>query len=345
MQENATMSTAEMPPPPVVMTQMLWNGIWITKALFVVAKLGIADLVAAGPQTTEALAEATGTHAPSLGRVLRALACVDVFAQDDAGRWNMTPLAATLQSDVPGSLRAMALLTGAPWHWDIWGSFLHGVETGETPWKHASQMSLFEYFMQHPDRFKEFDGAMTGFSGVEAQAVVAAYDFSGIGTFVDVGGGQGLLLATILRATPGLSGVLYDLPPVVDGAQKLLADAEVLHRCQVVGGDFFEAVPPGGGAYILKNIIHDFDDDQAIMILQRCRRAMGPEARLLLVQEALPTGNVPSAGKLLDLQMFLIGGRERTEAEYRALYSAAGFDLTRVISTPSPLHVIEGVPV
>jgi hypothetical protein len=204
-------------------------------------------------------------------------------------------------------------------------------------------MSLFEYFMSHPDHFELFDGAMSGFSGPEAQAVATAYDFSGIRTLVDVGGGHGLLLATILRANPHLRGVLFELPPVAEGAKRHLAELDVLDRCAVIAGDFFESVPAGGDAYILKNIVHDFDDERAIAILKNCRRATSSQAKILVVQEALPAGNTPSVGKLLDLQMLLIGGRERTEDEYRALYGAAGFELTRVVPTPSPLHVIEGV--
>jgi hypothetical protein len=337
------MNTTESLPPPIVMTQLITGGVWITKSLYIAAKLGIADLVATRPQTAGELAQAAGAHAPSLYRVLRALASVGVFAEDETGRFHLTPLAETLQSSTRGSLRDMAIVWGAPWHWQAWGSLLHGVQTGATAWDHALGMSLFEYFMSHPDHFELFDGAMSGFSGLEAEAVAAAYDFSGIRTLVDVGGGHGLLLATILRANPHLRGVLYELPPVAEGARKLLAELEVLERCAIVAGDFFESIPAGGDAYIFKNIVHDFDDDRAIAILTNCRRAMSPQAKILLVQEALPTGNTASVGKLLDIQMLLIGGRERTASEYATLYAAAGFELTRLVPTPSPLHIIEGV--
>jgi hypothetical protein len=336
------MSHAELP-PPVAMTQMITGGVWITKSLYIAAKLGLADLLAQGPRTSAELAEAAGAHAPSLHRVLRALASVGVFAEDETGRFHLTPLAATLQSG-PGSLRDMAIVWGEPWHWEIWGSLLHGVQTGEVPWQHASGMQLFEYFTRHPDRFAQFDGAMSGFSGPEAQAVVAAYDFAGSSKLVDVGGGLGLLLAMILRATPAARGTLFDLPPVIADAGQLLAALEVADRCELVAGNFFEAVPAGGDTYLLKNIVHDFGDEQALAILRQVRRAIAPGGKLLVIQEALPPGNAPSAGKLLDIQMLLIGGRERTAEEYDRLYAAAGFELARIIPTPSPLHIIEGVP-
>jgi hypothetical protein len=323
---------------------MIAGSVFLSRALYVAAELGIADLLAREPQTSAALAEACHAHAPSLGRVLRALASVGVFAEDEQGRFGLTPLAETLRSDTAGSLRALAQFYGAPWHTHAWDSLLHGVQTGETPIVHATGMSVFEYFMSHHDHFALFDQAMTGFSVAEADAVVAGYDFAGIARVVDVGGGHGYLLASILRANPALRGVLFDLPPVVDGAQALLDRLGVAERCEIVAGDFFQAVPAGGDAYLLKNIIHDFTDEQACIILSACRRAMGDGARLLLVQEVLPPGNAPSPGKLLDMQMLLIGGRERTEAEYRALLESAGFALQRVVQLPAPLHIIEATP-
>jgi hypothetical protein len=326
------------------MGQMIAGSVFLSRALYVAAQLGIADLLAEGPRTSVALAEACGAHAPALARVLRALASVGVFAEDEQGRYGLTPLAETLRSDATGSLRALAQFYGAPWHNQVWDSLLHGVQTGETPIVHATGMNVFEYFMGHHDHFALFDQAMTGFSIGEADAVVAGYDFAGIERLVDVGGGHGYLLGSILRKYPSLRGLLFDLPPVVDGARALLDRMDVAERCEVVAGDFFTAVPPGGDAYILKNIVHDFDDQVAGAILRSCRRAMGDRARLLLVQEVLPPGNAPSPGKLLDMQMLLIGGRERTEAEYQALLAASGFALQRVVSQPAPLHVIEATP-
>jgi hypothetical protein len=338
------MMSTDTAPPVVVMGQMIAGSVFLSRSLYVAAQLGIADLLAHEPQTPARLAEACGAHAPSLGRVLRALASVGVFAEDERGRFGLTPLAETLRSDATGSLRALAQFYGAPWHMQVWNSLLHGVQTGETPIEHATGMRVFDYFMSHQDHFALFDQAMTGFSIAEADAVVAGYNFSSIERLVDLGGGHGYLLGSILRAHPSLHGVLFDLPPVVDGARALLDQMGVADRCAIVAGDFFQAIPAGGDAYMLKNIIHDFDDEPASAILRSCRRAMGAGARLLLVQEVLPPGNAPSPGKLLDMQMLLIGGRERTEAGYRALLEASGFALKRVVQLPAPLHVIEATP-
>ena len=331
-------------PPPMLMAQLITGGVWITKALYVVAELGIADRVAEQPQTAEALAEAAGAHAPSLFRVLRALASIGVFAEDEQGRFSLTPLADTLRSDRSGSLRSMALLWGHPEHWQAWGSFLDTVRTGRSAFDLAFGVPLFEFFAQRPHIAQIFNEAMTAFSGYEADAVAAAYDFSGVDTLVDVGGGQGLLLATILQRFPSLRGVLFDLPSVVTASTAPLDALGVRGRTMVVGGDFFTAVPDGGDVYILKNIIHDFDDPQARTILSVVRRTISANGRLLLAQEVIPPGNAPSGGKLLDMQMLLIGDRERTEAEYRELLAEAGFRMTRVVPMQMPLSLIESVP-
>lgn len=332
-------------PPPIVMAQLITGGVWITKALYVAAALGIADRVSEHPQTAEELAAATEAHAPSLYRVLRALASIGVFAEDEDGRFSLTPLADTLRSDCSGSLRGMALLWGHPEHWHAWGSFLDTVRTGRSAFELAFGVPLFQFFAQRPEIAQMFNDAMTAFSGYEAAAVAAAYDFSGAGSLVDIGGGQGLLLATILQRFPGVRGVLFDLPAVVTAGNAPLDALSVRDRTTVVGGDFLTAVPDGGDVYILKNIVHDFDDHQVRTVLSVVRRAIGTNGKLLLVQEVIPAGNTPSAGKLLDMQMLLIGGRERTEAEYRGLLEEAGFRLTRIVPTQVPLSLIEAVPV
>ncbi len=334
----------DTPPPVVAMSQMIAGSVFLSRALYVAAELGVADQLAEGPRSVAALAEACNAHAPALGRVLRALASVGVFAEDEQGHFGLTPMGETLRSGTTGSLRALAQFYGAPWHADVWNSLLHGVQTGETPIVHATGQSVFEYFMSHHEQFALFDRAMTSFSVAEADAVVAGYDFSGISRLVDIGGGHGYLLGSVLRKEPALRGVLFDLPPVVDGAHALLDRFGVADRCELVAGDFFQSVPAGGDAYLLKNIIHDFADEPAAAILRSIRRAMRPNARLLIVQEVLPAGNAPSPGKLLDMQMLLIGGRERNQADYRALLESAGFQLARIVQLPAPLHVIEAMP-
>ena len=243
-------------------------------------------------------------------------------------------------------MRAMAMMNVASWHWQALGDLLYSVQTGKAAFDHAHGMAPFEYFEQHPEAHDTFNRAMAGYSAQTSGAIVAAYDFAGIGTLVDVGGGHGALLAAILQANPGLRGVLFDLPDVVAGAPGVLEAAGVAERCEVVGGDFSDSVPPGGDAYLLKNIVHGMDDERATALLERCRRAMVDRSKLLVVELTVPSGNEPSLGKVIDLEMLLMtrGGRERTEDEYRALFEAAGFRLTRVIPTASPLSVIEGVP-
>lgn len=332
------------PPPPAAMAQLINGGVWITQAIYVAAKLRVADQLTDGPRTINEIAAAVSAHPESLYRVLRALASIGIFAEDAGGSFALTPMAETLRTDLPGSLHGMALLWGEPFHWNAWSKFVDGVRRGETPLELYYGMPLFQYMTANPDHFQIFDDAMTGFSGFEAAAVAGGYDFSAFGTLADLGGGHGFLIAEILRANPGLRGILFDLPPVVGGAGSLIDQAGVRDRCEIAGGSFFEQVPQAD-AYILKNIVHDFSDDQVVALLKKIRQSIAPDGKLLVVQEALPEGNAPSVGKLMDMQMLFIGGKERTEAEYRKLYAAAGFELRRVLPTQSPLHIIEGVPV
>jgi hypothetical protein len=327
----------------------LWrmtNGYQVSQAIHVVATLGIADLLKDGPRSADELAEATGTHASALYRILRALASVGVFAEQSDGRFGLTPLAEHLRTDVPGSLRSWAMLIGRPYYFTTWGHLLHSVKTGEPAFPHVYGMPAWEYRASHPEESALFDGAMTGLSLAEAEAVVRSYDFSGIGVLVDVGGGKGALLAAILAANPALSGILFDQPHVVADAKDLLERAGVADRCEVVDGDFFKAVPGGADAYLLKSIIHDWDDASAIEILGKCRAAMADSARLLLVERGIRPANEPDPAKFIDLMILvMLGGRERTAEEYERLYTEAGFKVSNTIHTGSLLDIIEGVPV
>jgi hypothetical protein len=294
--------------------------------------------------TAEDLARAAGAHAPSLSRVLRALASVGVFAEDESGCFGLTPKARLLASG-PGSLRATAISLAEPWHLRVWDSFLHAVQTGENAWRHGTGQDLFDYFSTHPEHAQIFDDMMTEFSVIEGAAIADAYDFSAFHTVADIAGGNGFLLATLLERYPAMRGILFDLPRVTAGAGKYLTHNGIAARCEIMSGDMFHFVPGGADAYLLKNILHDWDDGAALRLLSNIRRAMGPQSRLLAMQEALPPGNAPSAGKLLDMQMLLIGGRERTEAEYEQLFREADLELIRIVPTSVPLHVIEAVPV
>ena len=310
------------------------------------AKLGIADLLKDSPKSCDELATATGTNAPSLYRVLRALASLGVFAETQPNHFTLTPLAACLQSDTPNSVRACVIMQGEV-NYQAWGEFMHSVQTGGSSFEHIYGMNLYEYLAQNPESAKIFDDAMTNLSVIQSAAIAASYDFSSIQTLVDIAGGQGLLIASILKSNPTLKGVLFDQPPVIERAKRFLEAEGVLERCQLAAGNFFESVPEGGDAYILKYIIHDWDDERAIAILKQCHKVMPANGKILVAEQVIPPANEPFMGKLLDLQMLVMtdGGRERTEAEYRALFEKAGFKLTRIVPTQREVSIVEGIRV
>ncbi|HKP88140.1 MAG TPA: methyltransferase [Blastocatellia bacterium] len=339
-EQNTLLEAGEA--PPMMMLKMI-SGFWISRAIYVAAKLGIADLVKDRAMTAAELAEATGTHAPSLYRVLRALASVRIFAKDDGGRFHLTPLAATLQSDAPGSLRYMAMTELGEEHYPAWELVLQSVKTGEIAFDRRFGMPIWEFFEKNPENASIFNNAMSNMTAGLEEALLASYDFSSIRKLVDVGGGHGGLITSILKANPSMRGVLFDAPSVVEGARQKISAAGLQERCELVGGDFFKSVSEGGDAYILKWIIHDWNDEQSVAILTNCRRAVAPGGKLLLVEAVIPPGDEPSFSKFIDLNMLVMtGGRERTEAEYRNLLQAAGFELTRIVPTPTPFSVIEG---
>ena len=322
------------------------NGYQASQAIHVAATLGIAELLEEGSKSVDELAEATGTYAPTLYRLLRALASVGVFTEQSDGRFGLTPSAEYLRTDAPGSLRAWARLIGQPSFWASWGHLLHSVRTGEPAFPYLHGTNVWEHRAAHPEEGEIFDAAMTGLSAPVAEAVAQSYDFSRVGVLADVGGGEGGLLATILAANPALRGVLFDLPHVVAAAGALLKRAGLADRCEVVGGSFFETVPKGADAYLLKSIIHDWDDAAAIEILHMCRAAIADTGRLLVVEPVIQPGNEPDRAKFSDLNMLvMLGGRERTAEDFERLYAEAGFRLTSIVPTGSPpFNIIEGVP-
>jgi hypothetical protein len=332
-------------PPPIALVN-LTTGHWTMQAIYVAAELGIADLLRDGAKSCGDLSQSAGVNARSLYRLLRALASVGIFAQDTDGRFALTPMAECLQADAPGSMRAWALIMGAPQNFQPWGELLHSVKTGETAFDHVHGMGFFDYLGKHPEEGRLFDESMTNFSGPEISAIVSSYDFSGIDTLVDVAGGYGSLLGAILKANPSMKGVLADLPAVIEGARRQLESSNLADRCVVAPMNFFESVPAGGDAYLMKHIIHDWDDERSNTILKNCHRAMAGKGRLLLAETVMKPGNDPEFGKWLDLAMLVYaGGCERSEEEYHDLLAAGGFRLTRIIPTQSPLSVIEAVPV
>jgi len=323
----------------------MMTGYWVTQALYVAAKLGIADLLSDGPLSCDELAGRSGTHAPSLRRTLRALASVGVFSEVDPGRFTLTPLATLLRTGDPHSVRALAIMY-AEEQYRAWGDFLYSVRTGQPAFEHQFGMDVFEYFARNPHASAMFNEAMSGLTTQVAAAVAATYDFSSCATIVDVGGNRGTVLAAILQRHSGSRGILFDRPHVVATAGEVLVAAGVEDRCTIVGGDFFEALPPGGDAYLLASILHDWDDDRCVEILRRCRQAMPDTGTLLIVEFVLPPGNEPFVGKWVDLHMLVMAsGRERTEEEYAKVLRAAGFHLKRVRPLPNGQSIVEAVPV
>lgn len=335
-------AAARETPPPIQMLQIM-SGFWISRCVYVLAKLGIADLIKDQSKTVDELATATGAHAPSLFRVLRAVASIGVISQDDQNRFGATPLSDTLRSDVHGSLRAFAMTELGEEHYPAWGELLHSVRTGGIAFEKAFGQPVWEFFANHPDNAKIFNDAMSGMTAQANEALHAAYDFANIKKIMDVGGGHGGLIASILQKNPEMRGVLFDSPQVIEGAKASVETSGVADRCDLVGGDFFQSVPSGADAVILKWIIHDWNDEQSVGILKKCHRALPDNGKLILVEAVVPATSEPHFSKFIDLNMLVMtGGRERTEAEFRKLYEDSGFTLTRVVPTESPFSVIEG---
>jgi ubiquinone/menaquinone biosynthesis C-methylase UbiE len=323
----------------------LTAGKWVSQGIAVAAELGIADALKDGPRAAADIARAANASEDGVYRLLRALASVGLFAETGNRRFRLTPLGRLLRTDSSQALGGYARFTGHESTWRPWGELRHSVRTGEPAFDHVFAMPIFEYFAKMSESAAVFDAAMTSISTLESKAVVAAYNFSGINTLVDVAGGHGLMIATILKANRRVRGILFDLPHVTAGATALLQSGRVADRCRIVSGDFFASVPEGGDAYIMKHIIHDWDDERATQILRNCHRAMQPGGKVLIVDAVIPPGNGAHFGKLLDLEMLVLTprGRERTQAEFRELLKRSGFRLRRVVPTETHLSVVEGV--
>jgi hypothetical protein len=324
----------------------LINGYYVTQAIHVAASLGIADLLADGTRTSDDLAHEAGADPDTLYRLLRALASVGVLHEGDGRLFSLTPLGELLRSDVPGSLHGWAAYAGRPYFWAAWAELLHSVRTGENAFRHVHGQDIWSYRADRPEESALFDAAMKALTGASIAAVIDAFDFSRFGTLVDVGGGNGALLASVLAANPALRGVLFDQAHVVAGADQVLEAAGVADRCQIESGDFFEAVPEGGDAYLLRSIIHDWEDEESRAILRVVRAAMPEGAALLVVERDLGAPNEDAPVKFSDLNMLVgPGGRERTQDEYAALLESTGFRLVGVTPTAGTHAVFEGISV
>ncbi|MHB8577389.1 MAG: methyltransferase [Dehalococcoidia bacterium] len=339
------MTSTAIPSPETMFDFVVHYG--SAQVVHVAAQLGLADLLADGPRRIEELAAATSTHAPSLARLLRMLAALGIIAEDSDGRISLTAYGTPLRRGVPGSVRDRVLFLAGDWYWRSWGELLYSVRTGEPAFDHVFGTSNFAYWEREPEVGAIHDAFFSETARTVTPSLVAAYDYSRFGTIADIGGNEGPLLAAILMANPGLRGILFDLPHVVAGAPAVLAAAGVADRCMIVGGDFFTAVPAGADVYLLKYIIHDWDDERALSILRRCRAAMDVGATLLLIEQLLPerfeTGKAAVPAARVDLLMLVLspGGRERTVAQFRGLLAAAGFALQQVIPTGSPFFILE----
>jgi C-methyltransferase len=328
-------------PAPAAMLEMI-VATWTSQAITVAAQLGVADALTNGPLAIEELATRVGADADALHRLLRALISRGIFRHRPDGRYELNSLADTLRSDAPISMTWAAQFYGSREQRDRWTLLVDSIRTGRAVVPALHGKEGFDYFAEQPEHAELFNQTMTSVSELTDGTVVAGYDFSTYPTIVDVGGGHGPLLAAILAAAPASRGILYDLPRVVESAPNLLREQKVADRVRIAEGSFFESVPGGGDAYVLKNIIHDWPDEKAVQILRNVRAAADPGATLLLVEFVIPTHDRDFPGKWVDLEMLLnLGARERTAAEYRRLLSQAGFQMTRVVQTASPLSVVE----
>ncbi|MGE3314595.1 MAG: methyltransferase [Planctomycetaceae bacterium] len=337
---------SQQAPPPSTRLMQCITGHWVASAVHVVAKLGVADHLKDGAKSSDELAAQLDCHASSLFRVLRAMTCLGILQENRPKHFSLTEAGELLRSDHPESMRSMALFQGARPHWHGWGELHHSVKTGQPAFEHVHGMGFFDYCLATPEFGEHFNGAMTGMSAMAAGAVLAAYDFSGIRKLVDVGGGHGYLISRILEKYPELQGGLVDLPDVAEGAKSTLGALGLTSRCEVVGGSFFDSLPPAD-AYIAKNIIHDWDDEHSRTILRNMRAAMEGNGRVILLEIVISPEVQGDVAMLIDLEMLHAtrGGRERTEREFADLFEAAGLKLNRILSTETLYRVIEAVPV
>ena len=332
------MKTIELSPQVQLMKFIV--GKWISKPIYVAAELGIADMLAGGPKSIQDLAMESKTHSTSLYRMMRALASVGIFSETKDHKFELTPMAECLKE---GAMRSIALMFNAEWSDKAWGYYLDSVKTGKTAFQKAYGMSLMDWLKKNPRAAEVFNEANAVKAAGSHSAIVDVYDFSGINTLTDVGGGVGTLMLEVLTANSMMKGIIADTFAVIQETKKMIQARCMENRCQAVECDFFEDIPSGSDAYLMSNILHDWSDEQCRIILTNCRHAMKKESRLLVVEMIIPPGNEFSVVKLLDLEMFVMtGGRERTEVEFKDLFESSGLKLSRIIPTIEDICIIEG---
>lgn len=328
---------------PVIDLMRLVSGFQASQAISVIAELGIADVLKNDALHIDAIAQATECHPRSLYRLLHMLASVGVLEELAGEHFKLTPLGECLRFDSPSKRSAWARYAGRPYVWESWGAMMHSVKTGESSFGHLHGANLWEWRSRRSDETEIFDAAMSELSGAAGTAIASGYDFSAFNVIVDVGGGQGAL-AAVLAQHENTKGILFDLPHVVVKAQDVLRAAGVTDRCEIVGGDVFKAVPEGGDAYLIKSVLMDEDDDQAIAILKACRSAMRQSGKVVVVEHLLTPPNGPDVSFSDMTMMIMTGGRERTREEFSELFSTGGFHLEQVVSTKSPFTLLVGAP-
>jgi hypothetical protein len=336
---ETAMKPNEIPPPAQLMKFII--GKWISKPIYVAAELCIADLLADGPKSIENLARESHSHAPSLYRLMRALASVGIFSEKENKEFELTPMAEYLKT---GAMRSIAIMFNAEWSDKAWGYFLEGIKTGNTPFRNAHGMPVSEWLNHNPHASKVFNEANAIKAAGSHRAIIDVYDFSDIKVLTDVGGGLGVLMVEILNTNPNMFGIIADLSSVIVETKIIIQKQNLENRCKTVECDFFKGIPSGSDAYLLSNILHDWTDEQCRMILKNCYKAMNPHSKLLIIEMIVPPGNEPSISKLLDLEMFVTtGGRERTEQEFNHLLEQSDFELSRIIPTKDNVSIIEAI--
>ena len=341
---NMTDSQQSNPSPQMSLIEIA-EGYRVSKALQAVAELGIADLLKESPKTCEELAQATSTHAPSLYRLLRAMASKGIFREDNQGCFENTPLSEVLCADAPKSVRDSVIYIPHDGSMRAWMRFMDVLKTGKPSFKDATGLTSWEYRQEHPEMGKHFNKHMTFFSSYLAQMFLDNYDFSAFKSIVDIGGGQGSLLASILKVYPLIHGVLLEIPSVAEQAKDYLMELGLSSRSEIIVGNAFEAIPSGYDAYIMKYVLHNWSDEEAYQILQKCREAFPDHGKLIIFETVMILGNEPDSNKWIDLHMMVaLGGRERTAEEFEELLSRANFKMTKVTSLPAS-GIIEAVPV
>ncbi len=331
-------------PPQATMLDLLL-GMMKTQAIHEAVRLDIASLIKDEPKSITELSETTGMNKSALSRLLHALESLGIFQEVKPDYFAQTPLSHVLRPNVPGSMYDVAFIHGEQWQWRPWEQFSYSIQTGQTAFNSVFEGNLFDYFAKHPEEGERFNKAMTGFSRQVDQPITRGYDFSSIHTIVDIGGGYGSLLTAILRAYPHLQGILFDLPHVIKDAQERIASSDVAGRCQFIAGDMFNAEDiPGADAYIMKQIIKDWSDEESVRILSNCSKAMKSGGKILVAEQVLLPGRQMSTAKLIDLQlMVVLSGQERYEQQYRALFEGAGLQVLKIWPTHSTYSIIEGL--